>query len=122
MTFCSSENCFEQKDYFDSNGNYWKTICTIRTELTKDLAKKACEAQQMTLASVDDLPEGEAIVVYRMSKEYPNGGNMRIGGENGGLCSIITSLAPGNYIRTFSSCTEARFSYCEFNGILKLTH
>jgi hypothetical protein len=39
--------------------------------MTKQEAKTACEAQQMTLLSVDDSAEGEAILSYRIDKEYP---------------------------------------------------
>ena len=41
--------------------------------MTKQAAKTACEAQQMTLASVDDSAEGEAIMSYRIDKEYSTG-------------------------------------------------
>jgi hypothetical protein len=74
----------------------------------------------MSLVSVDDLVEGESILVYRASKEYTGGGNVWIGQEFAGLCSVISSLgATANFVRKWKPCTEAHYSYCEFNGELK---
>lgn len=110
-----TENCSNQKDYFDSRGNYLKTICLIKSFLTKESARKECEAQQMVLASGNDFGDSEALLINRASGEIKIG-VVWIGGEANGLCSTIESLTSGNFIRSWKSCTNSFYAYCEFNG------
>ena len=116
-----TEVCTEQKDYFDSNGVYLKSICTLRVEQSKQAAKAQCEAQLMSLASGDDFPDSESVLINRAGKEYPTGSRtIWINGVINGECSVLVDLTPGNYIRSKRSCSMLYHAYCEFNGEINL--
>lgn len=70
----------------------------------------------MTLASADDIEGGEALLINRFRKEYPNGGSVWIGGEVDGYCSAITGFSGGIFVREWRLCSGAIMAYCEFNG------
>lgn len=114
--FVFQENCTNQQDYFDSDGHYWKTVCTITQNSTRKTIKSLCEAQQMTLASTDDFEGGEAILIHRFKNEFPSGGTVWIGGKFSKYCSAIVSLPGGAVIRQWRECDGLYAAYCEFNG------
>lgn len=110
----SLESCSNQQDYFDSQGNYWKTVCSLRTVRSKQASKTACEALQMTLASVDDLGDGMGILLNRANTEF-TGNKVWVGGEFNGQCSVLVPLVGDTYVRTWKPCSEENYAYCEFN-------
>lgn len=115
IIFLFIETCTNQKDYYDSKGNYWKTVCTLNTAQTKQSAKKACEAQNMILASADDSVDGVGILTNRANKEFTTDQFVWIGSEIMGECSVLHIASTSNYIRAWRPCESLYYAYCEFN-------
>ena len=106
--------CSSQKDLFNSDGVYLKTICSVSTNYTRQSTLRVCDSQQMILARSDDREESEAFLLYQASKDYPTGGTIWIRGESNGQCSVVYASS-SNYSVTTRTCSSVYPAYCEYD-------
>lgn len=112
-------SCYGQRNIYDVNGNYLKTLCLYNQSATNEQAGVVCKSFGMKLANPDDGPEilGNLLTRANVEFSYFNGAALWTGGQKNNLCSALSWKSSWNFERIWTDCNKFLWSYCEFGGI-----
>jgi hypothetical protein len=98
--------CNDEQDYYNTNGDYLKTVCTLFHSRSVSNAAYTCKTLRMKLATADG-EEDAAALVYRASSGPSAkivGRTFWISAKTNKQCTVLKNFADDNYVMNAASC------------------
>jgi hypothetical protein len=110
--------CKHQKDYYDANDEYVKSICTIKENLTWSNSALRCAYIDARIADPYNTPEAGNFLLERVAECSDEKMLWTGNSSTDGKCMAVISSATNQTIEE-RKCNESYYAYCEFNSKLK---